>query len=138
VEKIKFDNEIIKYISLFESLTHTKLKDCIAKEDRLIFIVDEKEIGKAVGKKGINVQRIERSTNKKIKIIAYNEDILVFVRNLIYPSRAKDIREEDNKIIITPIDKKNRGFIIGRGGSILREHETIINRYFEIEEIKVI
>ena len=53
--KIKYDANIMKYMSLFESITRVKLKDCIA-DDKLTFIVEEGGIGRAIGKNGSNAK----------------------------------------------------------------------------------
>ena len=58
----------MRYISLFESLTGAKVKDCIV-NDIVIFIVHENEMGKAIGKQGSNIKRIENILKKKIKLV---------------------------------------------------------------------
>ena len=58
----------MKIMSLFETLTQAKLKDCIF-DERIIFIVEENQIGKAIGKNGVNVRKIESALNKKVKIV---------------------------------------------------------------------
>ncbi len=136
--KIIFNTDVIKFISLFESMTQTKLVDCIVKDDKITFIVEGKEIGKAVGKQGANVRRLENGTKKKIRIIAYSDDMLTFVQNVFYPSKIRDIKEEEGIISIMPQDTKSRGYMIGRGASTLREYEGIIKRHFEIKEVKVL
>jgi len=65
--KIKYDENLIKYISVFESITNTKLKDCIAEDDRLLFIVEEGQIGKAIGKQGSNIRRLEDLLKKRVR-----------------------------------------------------------------------
>lgn len=136
--KISFDIDSMQFISMFESMTHAKVKDCIKKPDKLIFIVETGEIGKAIGKKGANIRKLENKFKKKIKIIEFDEDPLIFTQNVFYPNKAKDISEEEGVITITPIDNTTRGYFIGRGASNLRNAEEIVKRYFEIKEIKVI
>ncbi len=135
--RIKFDVNIIKIISLFESMTKAKVKDCIANE-RILFIVEKDEISKAIGKGGANVKRIEKALNRKIKIVEFNSNLIQFIKNLIYPLKSKDIKEEDKNIIITPIDNNTRGLLIGRAAQNLRGFEEIAKRYFDIEQIKII
>ncbi len=138
MSRVKLDADLIKFISLFQSLTRTDVKDCLKFEDRMVFIVGQGQISKAIGRNGDNVRRIENSLNRKIKIVEFNSEITAFVRNLIYPHRASDIKEDGKKVIITPADTRSRGRIIGRGAETLREYERITKRYFDIEEIKVV
>jgi len=136
--RIKFDQKLIKFISMFESMTQAEVKDCIELENMLIFIVAENQIGKAIGKEGSNVRRLENLLKKKVRIIEYNKDIIKFVENIIYPNKAKEIRQEEKRIMIVPSDSKSRGFLIGRNATILRSNENIVKRYFEIDEIKIV
>ncbi len=136
--KIKYDVNIMKFISLFENITRARVKDCISKDDRLIFIVQPGEMGRAIGKKGANIKKLERALKKKIRIIEFDDEVTCFVSNCIFPSKAKDIEEKEEVITITPVDNKTRGYIIGRGGLNLRELEDIVKRFFTIEEIKVV
>ena len=61
-----------------------------------------------------------------------------FISNLLLPLKIRGIEfTADKKILITPTPE-SRGYIIGRGGSNLRNYESILKRYFDIEEIKVV
>ena len=73
----------MKIISLFESLTGAKLKDCIA-NDKVMFIVQESEMGKAIGKKGSNIKRIEGLLKKSVRLVGVNDDVCKFFANIIY------------------------------------------------------
>jgi N utilization substance protein A len=128
----------MKFISLFESLTKAEVKDCFEMGERLVFIVKEGNIGKALGKGGNNVRRLEEMLNKKLRIIEFNNDLLQFIQNVVYPLKAKDIVEEDGVITITPPDSLTRGYLIGRGAVNLNITKGIVKRYFEIKDIKVI
>ena len=136
--KIKYDFNLIKFISMFESLTKASVKDAFIQNDRIVFIVRENQIGKALGKRGSNIKRLESLFKKKIKIAEFNPDMLKFIRNLVYPLQIKDIKDEENVVTITPPDSKTRGYLIGRAAVNLRNMEDIVKRYFEIKEIKVI
>lgn len=123
---------------MFETLTQTKLKDCIVEEDRIIFIVEANQIGKAIGKKGVNVKKIENLLNKKIKVTEFNSNVLQFIQNFIYPLKVRDIKEEDKIITITGPDTKTRGLLIGRDAKNLNNLKSIVKRYFDVEDIKVV
>ncbi len=127
----------MKYMSLFETLTQSKLKDCIV-NDKVIFIVEVNQIGKAIGKAGINVKKIENILNKKIKITEFSPDVLQFIQNFIYPLKPREIKEEDKIITITGPDTKTRGLLIGRDAKNLNNLKSIVKRYFDIEDIKVV
>ena len=128
----------MKFISIFESLTGAALKDCFEQNDKLIFVVKQGEIGKAIGRRGINTKKLERILKKRIKIIEFNPELLQFIQNIVFPSKVKEIKSEDSTVIITPPDSETRGYLIGKGAVNLRATEEVVKRYFEIKEIKVI
>ncbi len=137
MQKIKYDMELMKLISLFENLTTAKVKDAVSAPDKITFIVEENEIGKAVGRNGINVMRIENAIKKKIKIVEFSRDVTAFVRNYIHPLRA-EITEEEGAIKIKGPDTKTKGLLIGRDRQNLNALEGIVKRYFEIKKIQVV
>ncbi len=136
--KIIFDANTIKIMSMFESKTRAKLKDCIMSEGSITFIVQEKEIARAVGPKGANVKSLERALKKRVRVVEYSPDVIKFIRNLTYPANIAEADQADKIITLRAADSKSRGMLIGREANILRAFEAVVKRYFDIEEIKVI
>jgi len=138
VTRIIYNNDTMKVMSLFEALTNAKLRDCIAYSDRFVFIVEENQIGKAIGKSGANVKKLESMLNKKIRIVEFSSDVIQFVKNFIYPLQAKEINKENKLITIAGSDTKTKGMLIGRDSRNIKNLRSIVKRYFDIDEIKVI
>ena len=136
MERIKYNSDVMKLMSLFESLTGAKLKDCIA-NDNVMFVVEQSEMGKAIGKKGSNIKRIENLLKKSVRLIEFNDDASKFVANLIYPAKADDIKEEEGVVSIYAADTKTKGSIIGRDRHRINMVNNIAKRYFDIKEVKV-
>lgn len=124
-------------MSLFESLTRARLKDCFEADAQLVFVVNEGGIGKAIGKKAVNVKKIENALKRKIKIVEFDQDALEFTKKVIYPLQLKEINEEEGIITMTAADNNTRGLLIGRNARNLRHFESIIKRFFGIKELKV-
>jgi N utilization substance protein A len=131
-----YDNNLINYMSLFESLTLAKLKDCIINTNSVIFIVHENQAAKAIGKKGTNVRRLEQLLNRKIKIVEFNSDILKFIKNLLYPLKP-EIQKKEGAIFIGG-DTKTKALLIGRNSQNLNNLISIIKRYFKLVNIKIV
>ena len=127
----------MNYMKLFENITRAKLRDCISNE-QLIFVVEENEIGKAIGKNGSNVRRLEGMLNKKIKIVEFSPDVKQFIRNFVMPLQVNDITEEGGVINIAGPDTKTKGLLIGRDRKNLDNLKKIVSRYFKVEDIKVV
>lgn len=138
--KIIYDTDMIKIMSLFESITRTKLKDFFKDhKETLNFIVVKGEIGKAVGKKASNVKKLEKLLNRKIKIVEFDSKLKRFIKNIIFPLKTKNISEYEGIITIDSEDSKTRGILIGRNAQNLRNLEQITKKYFpELKEIKVV
>jgi N utilization substance protein A len=139
--KIKYDASLINIMSLFEQVTHAKLKDCFMDEklNSLTFVVLPGEMGKALGKKACNVRILESKLQKKIRVVEFNPDKLQLIRNMVMPLRVDDVSEDENGIIIIQgPDTKTKGLLIGRNAQNLRNLEENMRRYFEVKEIKVV
>ena len=136
MNRIKYDSDLIKLITLFESMTGASVKDCIA-DDKLTFVVEENEMGKAIGKHGSNIKRMEGLLKKGVRLVEFNDDVCKFVANLVYPSKADDIREENGVVSIYVRDAKAKGIIIGRNRHRISMVNSIAKRYFDVEEVKV-
>ncbi len=137
--KIKYDLNLMKFMSFFEGLTKARLKDCfIDKNSLLVFVVEENQIAKAIGKNGVNVKKIKEKLNRKIKIVEFNPYLEMFIANVIRPLIGKEIKVDDKTVTIVGPDTKTKGLLIGRNGQNLRNYEETVKRYFDIKEIKVI
>lgn len=136
--KIKFDINLMKTISLFENITKASVKDCIEQGERLVFIVKQGDMSKAIGPKGQNIHKLEGMLKKKIKIVEYSDDLIEFVKNVVSPIKPDEVAEEDGIINIIPADSNSRGLLIGREAINLRGFENIVKRYFPITEMKVV
>jgi N utilization substance protein A len=140
MERIKYDISLIKIMSLFETITRTPLKDSfIDKNSTLIFVVEEPNMSRAIGKSGANVKKLEAMLNRKIKILGFTPNLLQFVRNLHYPLHVENIQEQDGIITIEGNDSRIKGLLIGKNSQNLKNNLSVIQRYFEnIKEIKIV
>ena len=136
--KTVYDMDMIKTINLFEQVTHARVKEAFYMKDVLTFVVFEGDKFKALGKNLSNLHRIEQMLQKKVKVVEFNSDIIKFITNLIYPFKVESIVQDDKLITISDQDTKTKGLLIGAKAQNLRMYESIVKKYFEIEEIKVV
>ncbi len=129
-------SEIIGYINLFENLTRARVKDCYQGNEALIFIVQEGEAGKAIGKGGENIKRLNQLLKKRIKVVEFSDDPIKFVSNLILPIKAEVRFEDEKTIIIVGKGAKFKQAVLGPERKNLKEIQTIVSNYFDME-IKV-
>lgn len=135
---MKLNLELIQYINLFEKITRTKVKNCFYHKDRLVFVVEEGQGRKAVGKKAYNVQKITKLINKKIKIVEYNQDPVKFINSFASPIVIDSTDLSDNVINLKVKTAKDKGLLIGRNGQNLENIKKIMDYYFKIKDVKIL
>ncbi|MDI6690733.1 MAG: NusA-like transcription termination signal-binding factor [Candidatus Bathyarchaeota archaeon] len=140
---IKFTSTEMRYIALFESITGASVKDCIVDEEqgRVIFIVNEGQVGVAIGKGGRNIRTLERMTGKKHEIIEYSEDPVQFIKNALKPAVVKEIRlteRPDGKTIaVVSVNPRDKGVAIGKNGRNAERLRFLAKRYFQIQNVSI-
>ena len=136
---MKYDLETIKYINLFENLTGTHVKECLLNKEKLVLIVKAEEIRKAIGKNGFNIKKFENITNKRLKVVAYSDDPILFVKSFIAPIIAKQIELEDDVIIIYVVGISEKGLLIGRDRKNIDILKSVVKRYYkEIKDVRIV
>jgi len=125
-----FDSESLGYINLVEKVTHARVKDCY-NGNELVFIVEEGQAGRAIGKDGTNIKRLSALLKKRIRIAEYNPDVAVFVNNLIYPVKG-NIYKENGKIIIHGRGTRFKEAVLGKKRENLVHLQNIVSKYFDV------
>ncbi len=128
--EIVFDEQTIRYVALFQDLTRTTVVDCVDAGDRLIFVVKEGEIGKAIGKKGENIAKLKRLMNKDIHVVEYSDQPDRFVANVF--------RHRGDVVHATvTVEATKKGRAIGKEGRNLRMSRDLIARHHPIQSVSV-
>jgi len=137
---ITFTQETLRYISLFENVTRTHVKDCLETEDKLVFVVDPGQANRAVGKGGENVIRMKNTTGKNIQVIEYSDEPEEFIRNVFYSYNVQNVTIENRGNIVhatVTVDPKVKGRAIGKNGRNLKIARDIVNRHHNIQSISI-
>lgn len=134
---MKIDITLIGYITTFENITKTNVKDCFFNKNKnLVFIVKEEQGKRAVGKNGVNIRRLERLLHKKIKVIEFNNNPEEFVKNIIFPLKSPEIKLNEKELVIKTDSTQLKALLLGREKSNLNELQSIVKKYFP--DIKII
>lgn len=137
---ITLDQNTIRYISVFEKITKTRVRDCIETPDKLIFIVARGQIGAAIGKKGENVKRLHELFKKNLDVIEYSDDPERFLKNIFHNYKIKkvEIEKRGTKVhAIVSVESKDKGKIIGKDGRNLKLARDILIRHHDIEGLTI-
>ncbi len=107
--------------------------DYLNTESMLLFLVDPVELGKAIGKKGFNIEKLKSALRKKVIIIANSNELEPFVRRFF--SNIGIISIEINNImgeqaVVLTIDEKDRGIAIGKNGERIKAAKALLKKKF--------
>jgi N utilization substance protein A len=133
---VQLSNEDIKCISQFEKITGAIVKDCVITKDAIVFIVKKGEIGKAIGKKGANINKVRSVFARQILIFEDADTIEEFIQNLFGKIAVKNINiheKMDSKIAYVKVDEKDRGAAIGRDGNRIKICRQVLLRRFNCD-----
>lgn len=135
--RVKLDQETVGLSSIMENISGALVKDCFQDEDTIYFVVAPGEIGKAIGKGGMHIKRLQQELNKRVRVVEFRDQVQDFIKNLLYPLAVEKIIEEEDSFIIQDSSKKTKGLLIGRNGKNLRFINRAVQRFFG-KEVKVI
>ena len=124
------DKDLIQKINLFENITGARIKD-VFNDHGLLIVVNSGDIGKAVGKHGVNIKRFSEMIKEKVKVVEFNSDYKLFLKNLIMPLNASEIEEKDGFINISA-DTKTKALLIGRNQKNLEHYNKVFRKYFNV------
>jgi transcription termination/antitermination protein NusA len=130
--RLKLNQETLGLSSLMERLARVRVKDCFIDNDTIYFIVASGEMGKALGKGGMNIKKIQNELGKKIKVIEYRDEVSAFIKNIIYPLKVEQIIQEEGVVLIKDSQKKVRSLLIGREGKNLEMINRAVQRFFNV------
>ena len=139
---LKLNTENIRYINIFEDITGTKVKDCIVDNEmnKIIVVVEQGKIGRAIGKGGSNIKKIKRLLNKNIEIIEYSSDIMEFVTNIMGNICVKNVRileKNGKKCVYIEVPQKEKGIAIGKRGQRIKKVKMLLRRNQNIDDVVI-
>jgi NusA-like KH domain protein len=130
---VELTGDDLSMFSNFESITHVMPSDYLNGETSIIFLVTADSLGKAIGKKAANIERLKVIFRKRVIIVADSDDPEIFLRNFfgniqIYGTEIRDVMGE--KYILLMIDEKDRGIAIGRDGERIKAAKVFLKKKF--------
>ncbi len=136
---MKISNKEILLINALQNFSGVTARDCIISNKNIIFVVNEKYVGTAIGKKGETINKLRKKLNKNIEIYGYTQNPENLVKNSLKEIKIKEIKEnkeEGKKILLLSVDAENKRKILSQGNKI-RKIKEILKRNYNIENIKI-
>ncbi|MDI6819404.1 MAG: NusA-like transcription termination signal-binding factor [Candidatus Hodarchaeaceae archaeon] len=136
----KLGADEMRYIALFESLTGATVRDCLVfeKEGKLILVVNQGDIGLAIGKGGSRVQKAKRVLGKSIEVVEYSDDPAELIKNALAPAKISGVsivEREGKKLAFVEVEAKDKGLAVGRGGRNIQRAKMLALRHHGIQDV---
>ncbi|AGI48488.1 NusA family KH domain protein, archaeal [Thermoplasmatales archaeon BRNA1] len=137
---IVLTEETLRFIALFQQVTHTNAVDCMDTEEKLVFVVEKGQGNIAVGKNGDHMKKLKDLTGKNIQVVEYSDDPKQFVLNVFHiyePTNVVIEQRGDITHATVTVNPEKKGRAIGKNGKNLRIARDIVNRHHDIQSISV-
>jgi N utilization substance protein A len=134
--------EELRYISILQDLTGAMVYRALEddNDNRIIYLVDRNDVGKAIGRDGRNVKMLSKMLNKNIEIVEYADDIDNMVRNLLpgVTVLKVEVTERDGlKTVYVKVKDDEKGKAIGRDGRNVKRARLVLNRLFNVDRVVI-
>uniref|UniRef100_A0A7C3EWA8 Probable transcription termination protein NusA n=1 Tax=Candidatus Methanomethylicus mesodigestus TaxID=1867258 RepID=A0A7C3EWA8_9CREN len=133
----------MRYIALLENLTGATAKDCIVdpEDHRIIYIIRPGDMGLAIGKSGINIERTRKVIGRNVEIVEYAETPEEFLRNIVAPAKVRGIKltksSDGGTVAQVTIDPHDKGMAIGKAGKNIAKTRLLMKRHFDISNVVI-
>jgi N utilization substance protein A len=131
---VKLETHDIRTIAAFEKITKVHPKDCLITEEQIYFLVDPDKVGFAIGRGGAVIKEVIRVLGKPVKVLGYYNDPKEMIKS-IAPG-VKSIETVNGSMIIS-LPAKDKIALIGKNGNNIKAIKTILDRHFDIKNLRV-
>ncbi|MDD1677658.1 MAG: NusA-like transcription termination signal-binding factor [Methanomicrobiales archaeon] len=140
--EIVLTEDCMRHISQFETLTGASSRDCIIddRNQRIIFVVNPGEMGRAIGKKGASIKNASEEMGKRIEVVEYSPNPEQFLRNCFLPAQVTEVEfvnENDDRIAIVSVRDEDRGIAIGKDGKNIFKAKRLAQRQHDIADVRL-
>lgn len=120
----------------FYDVTNVECNDCILSEDAIAYLVKAGDIGKAIGKKGVNIQRLRDYVKKNIFVFEEGPTEEMFIRKALNVSAPvlQDSELNGKKVVFVKLSLADKNTL--RRGAIMLFAKEFFQRVYG-KEIKI-
>lgn len=135
---IRWSADDIKNMTIFEILTNVSARDCVSVGDAMGFLVDEKDMGMAIGKNGGSIDKVRERLGKQVFLMQYSPDVQKFIMYSLHPAHVKSVRILDTtkgKVASADLSKNDYRKAVGEGNRKIAIAKLFAQRMFDISDI---
>ncbi len=143
-EKIKLTSEELGLMSLFQNVSGATARDCIldAKRERVIFVINQGQMGLAIGKSGANIKNVQQLIGKPVELVEWSDEPRQFIMNALNADLVSEVRVNEkadgSKTATVVVDQRKKGAILGKEGKNAEKARLLAKRYFGVETIHIV
>ena len=137
---IFLSNENMQYINMASKITKTDILDCVIQDDKLVFIVQQGQLGAAIGIKAKNLEKLRGLFKKNIKFVEFHPDKKQFIVNLCKPYKIKKIEldgDDESKVAKVEVEVSDKSKIIGKGGRNIEIIRQLAQRHHSFKDVQI-
>ena len=141
--RVRLSMDDMALIATFERITGASAIDVIRDDEckRVIFVVRQKQLGKAIGRGGTNVKAAADAFGRTVDIVEMAETPEEFVKSALAPARVEQVKmiERRDGSIVASVTVKNedRGIAIGRDGRNVARARILAKRHFNLDNVVI-
>ncbi|KQC04630.1 MAG: transcription elongation factor NusA [Methanoculleus sp. SDB] len=136
--------QTLQLMAQFEEITGAGSRDCIIDErnERLIFVINPGEMGRAIGKQGSSIKKASDILGKRIEVVEYSNDLEQFLKNCFLPAQVLSIefeeREDGERVALVDVREEDRGIAIGKAGKNIFKAKQLVRRQYDIADVQLV
>ncbi len=136
---MKLDFEQIRLINALGDATNANAKDCVIKDDTIVFLVPGADMKKAIGKEGNTIRAMGKHFGKNIELFEYNEKPEEFFSKAFRSAKVSGVQitnTNDRKIAVVKTGNNDKAVIL-HNLRRLDKIKELAKRNYEIEEVRI-
>ena len=141
--KVKLSMDDMAMIARFEQITGAAAIDVIRDDEgeRIIIVVRAKQLGKAIGKGGVNVRAASDAFVDYCFNYANKKKNEAVVKSALAPARVEGVKiiehRDGNKVASVTVKNEDRGIAIGREGRNVARARILVKRHFGLDNVVI-
>lgn len=120
----------------FYDITNVECNDCILSDEGIAYLVKEGDMGKAIGKKGVNIQKLRNYVKRNIFVFEEGSNEEVFIKKTFNVSSPilQEAEVNNKKVIFIKLNASDRSTL--RRGAVMSFGRIFFQRLYG-KELKI-
>ncbi|MFW9961070.1 MAG: NusA-like transcription termination signal-binding factor [Candidatus Thorarchaeota archaeon] len=141
--RVKLSMEDMALIAKFEQITGAAAIDVIRDDEgeRIIVVVRPKQLGKAIGRGGVNVKAASEAFGRPVDVVEMAETPEAFVMSALAPARVESVKivehRDGTRVASVTVNTEDRGIAIGREGRNVARARILVRRHFDLNNVVI-